>query len=145
MQFASGGNIILSSEKQSCSLNRMDDKKISINDFLLLKSLASGAYGNVILSRKKNTKDMFAIKVLDIQKMKSKNCVDTVLNERNILNKLNSNFIVKGVYTFKSNKYLYMVMEYLKGGDLATLLEEAGYFNQEMAKFYLAQLVLALE
>ena len=47
---------------------------MTINDFLLIKSLASGAYGKVILSRKKNTKDMFAIKVLEIAKMKEKNC-----------------------------------------------------------------------
>jgi serine/threonine protein kinase len=55
----------LPSEKASCSLDTTE-KKITINDFLLIKSLASGAFGKVILSRKKNTKDMFAIKVLEI-------------------------------------------------------------------------------
>jgi len=67
-------HIILPSEKASCSLDNAANEKVSINDFLLLKSLASGAFGKVILSRKKNTKDMFAIKVLDIEKMKEKNC-----------------------------------------------------------------------
>jgi len=68
----------------------------------LIKSLASGAYGKVILSRKKNTKDMFAIKVLEIEKMIEKNVEDTIMNERNILNGLNTDFITRGVYTFKS-------------------------------------------
>ena len=76
------------------------EKKVTINDFLLIKSLASGAFGKVILSRKKNTKDMFAIKVLEIEKMKQKNCQETVMNEKNILNDLNTEFIARGVYTF---------------------------------------------
>jgi serine/threonine protein kinase len=75
---------------------------VTINDFILIKSLASGAYGKVILSRKKNTKDMFAIKVLEIAKMIEKNVEDTIMNERNILNGLNTDFITRGVYTFKS-------------------------------------------
>ena len=92
------------SEKESCSLDNINkiEKKISINDFLLIKSLASGAYGKVILSRKKNTKDMFAIKVLNIDKMKDKNCAETIMNERNILNELDTEFIARGVYTFTS-------------------------------------------
>lgn len=67
------------------------------------------------------------------------------MNEKNILSGLNTDFITRGVYTFKSNKYLYMVMEYMKGGDLANLLEECGYFDEEMGRYYIAQLVLALE
>jgi hypothetical protein len=65
-------HIILPSEKESCSLDNINkiDQKVTINDFLLIKSLASGAFGKVILSRKKNTKDIFAIKVLEIEKMK---------------------------------------------------------------------------
>lgn len=68
--------MILPSEKAACSLDNVNqiEAKVTINDFLLIKSLASGAFGKVILSRKKNTKEFFAIKVLDIQKMKQKNC-----------------------------------------------------------------------
>ena len=65
-------HVILPSERESCNLDNLNkvDRKVSINDFILLKSLASGAFGKVILSRKKNTNDMFAIKVLEIEKMK---------------------------------------------------------------------------
>jgi hypothetical protein len=68
--------VILPSEKESCNLDNLNKvvRKVSINDFILLKSLASGAFGKVILSRMKNTNDMFAIKVLEIEKMKQKNC-----------------------------------------------------------------------
>jgi serine/threonine protein kinase len=66
----------------------------------LLKSLSSGAYGKVILARKKNTEDYFAIKVLDKEKMKEKNVIEFVMNERNILSQVSNEFIVRGVYTF---------------------------------------------
>jgi len=60
-------HIVLPSEKASCSIdNIFAEDRVTINDFLLIKTLASGAYGKVLLSRKKNTKDMFAIKVLDM-------------------------------------------------------------------------------
>lgn len=133
--------MILPSEKESCSLdnvNNLDNTKVTINDFLLIKSLASGAYGKVILAKKKYTNDMFAIKVLEIEKMKAKNCQDTIMNERNILNGLNTEFIARGVYTFTSKKYLYMVMEYMKGGDLSNLLEEYIRFDEPVAKYYAA-------
>lgn len=68
-----------------------------------------------------------------------------VLNEKDILTRVNNSFIVRGVYTFQSRKYLYMVMEYMKGGDFGTLLERVGYFDALRAKFYLAHLVAALE
>jgi serine/threonine protein kinase len=97
-------HVILPSEKAACDLDNVNriEEKVTINDFLLIKSLASGAFGKVILSRKKNTKEFFAIKVLDIQKMKQKNCQETIMNEKNILNGLNTDFITRGVYTFKS-------------------------------------------
>ena len=100
--------------------------------------MASGGFGKVILARKKNTKDYFAVKVLEKEKMKQKNCIETVINEKNILNDLHTEFIARGVYTFTSQKYLYMVMEYMKGGDLGNLLVEATYFEEDMVRYYVA-------
>jgi serine/threonine protein kinase len=77
--------------------------------------------------------------------MVEKNVADFVMNERNILNKVDNDFIVRGVYTFQSKKYLYMVMEYMKGGDFGNLLENVVSLNVETTKFYLAHVVLALE
>ncbi len=73
------------------------------------------------------------------------NVAEFVMNERNILNKVDCDFIVRGMYTFQTHKYLYMVMEYMRGGDFSNLLEKWGYFNHEAAKFYLAHVVVALE
>lgn len=120
-------------------------QNIAIQDFILLKTISSGAYGKVVLARKKKTNDIFAIKVLDKAVMVEKNVQEYVINERNILNTIDNDFIVRGIYTFQSRKYLYMVMEYMKGGDFGSLLEKVGCFNYERAKFYLSHLVAALE
>ena len=60
------------------------------------------------------------------------------MNEKAILKDLQTSFIARGLYSFKNRKYLFMVMEYMKGGDLAQLLEEFGYFIEDMAKYYIA-------
>jgi hypothetical protein len=96
---------ILPSQIDSCSLDTYDHPasgldKISIHDFILLKTISKGAYGKVILARKRNTQDLFALKVLDKDKMIEKNVTEYVLNERDILNKMSCDFIVRGVYTF---------------------------------------------
>lgn len=99
----------------------------------------------MILARSKVTRDLFAIKVMDKEAMVNLNVDEFVMNERNILNKVDNDFVVRGILTFQSSKYLYMVMEYMKGGDIGTLLDRFGCFNFLTARFYLAQVVLALE
>ena len=94
----------LPSQLECCSFDYLEKQKttqqVSINDFILVKALSSGAYGKVILARKKNTDDFFAIKVLDKFKMMEKNVVEYVINEKNILSQMSNEFIVRGVYTF---------------------------------------------
>ena len=75
-------------------------QNIAIQDFILLKTISSGAYGKVVLARKKKTNDIFAIKVLDKAVMVEKNVQEFVMNERNILNEMDNDFIVRGIYTF---------------------------------------------
>ena len=65
-----------------------------------MKTLSWGAYGRVVLSRKKDTKDMFAIKVMDKEAMVKLKVADFVMNERNILNSIDCDYIVRGMYTF---------------------------------------------
>ena len=77
--------------------------------------------------------------------MIQKNVKDLVLNEKDILTQISNDFIVRGMYTFQSRKYLYMVMEFMKGGDFGNLLERVGCLNALKSKFYLAHVVAALE
>lgn len=79
---------ILPSHIKSCQFDQMAEVGLSayVTDFQFLKTLSWGAYGRVVLSRKKDTKDMFAIKVMDKASMVNLNVADFVMNERNILN-----------------------------------------------------------
>lgn len=97
------------------------------------------------LARKKTTKDLYAIKILKKADMVRKNMVNHVLAERRVLALTNTPFVVQLFYAFASKDYLYLVMEYIIGGDLSSLLAVFGSFEEDMAKMYIAECVLALE
>lgn len=120
-------------------------KRIKITDFDIIKNIGAGAYGRVFLARKKNTKDLFAIKTLKKEEIHKKKQYKRILAERNIMAVTSNNFVVKMYYSFQGKEYLYIVMEYLRGGDLHSLLKKEGYFEENIARQYTAEIVLALE
>ncbi|KAF9352546.1 hypothetical protein BGX26_009666 [Mortierella sp. AD094] len=117
----------------------------SIQDFEIIKPISRGAFGKVYLARKKTTKDLYAIKILKKADMVRKNMVSHVLAERRVLALTRTPFVVQLFYAFSSKDYLYLVMEYVIGGDLSSLLAVFGSFDEDMAKMYIAECVLALE
>lgn len=118
----------------------------SIKDFEIIKPISKGAFGTVYLSKKKATGDYYAIKVLKKADMIAKNQVINVRAERAILMAQGeSPFIVKLFFTFQSKDYLYLVMEYLNGGDCAALVKALGGLTEDWAKKYIAEVVLGLE
>lgn len=119
--------------------------RTSIDDFDIIKPISSGAYGKVFLARKRTTGDFFAIKVLKKLDMLWKNDIDRILAERNILITVRNPFVVRFFYSFTSRDNLYLVMEYLNGGDLYSLLQKVGCLEESVARSYIAELVLALE
>ncbi|CAG8627203.1 16479_t:CDS:10, partial [Gigaspora rosea] len=117
----------------------------SIQDFEIIKPISRGAFGKVYLARKKTTGDLYAIKILKKVDMVRKNMVNHVLAERRVLSLSRTPFVVKLFYAFQSQDYLYLVMEYLIGGDLSSLLQCFERFEEDMARMYTAEVVLALE
>ncbi|KAG0206964.1 hypothetical protein BGX28_001713 [Mortierella sp. GBA30] len=117
----------------------------SIQDFEIIKPVSRGAFGKVYLARKKTTQDLYAIKILKKADMVRKNMVNHVLAERRVLALTRTPFVVQLFYAFASKDYLYLVMEYVIGGDLSSLLAVFGSFDEDMAKMYIAECVLALE
>ncbi|CBI24554.3 unnamed protein product, partial [Vitis vinifera] len=119
--------------------------RTSIEDFEILKPISRGAFGRVFLARKRATGDLFAIKVLKKADMIRKNAVESILAERNILISARNPFVVRFFYSFTCRENLYLVMEYLNGGDLYSLLKNLGCLDEDMARAYIAEVVLALE
>ena len=118
----------------------------SIKDFEIIKPISKGAFGSVFLAKKKVTGDYFAIKVLKKADMIAKNQITNVKAERMILMKqAESPFVAKLYFTFQSKENLYLVMEYLNGGDCAALIKTLGSLPEEWSRNYIAEVVLGLE
>lgn len=118
----------------------------SIKDFEIIKPISKGAFGSVYLSKKKSTAEYFAIKVLKKADMVAKNQVGNVKAERAIMMwQGQSDFVAKLYWTFSSKDYLYLVMEYLNGGDCASLIKILGGLPEDWVKKYLAEVILGVE
>ncbi|KAJ1943733.1 rim15, signal transduction response regulator, partial [Kickxella alabastrina] len=117
----------------------------SINDFTLLKPISKGAYGSVFLAKKRTTGDYYAIKILKKADMIAKNQISNVKAERAIMMaQTGSPFVVRLLYTFQSRTNLYLVMDYLNGGDCASLIKTIGALPLDWARQYLAEVVLGI-
>lgn len=116
---------------------------ISINNFKFIVPIAKGGYGRVDIYQKKTTGDNYAIKTVDISKMKERNLSSTLKNETLILNEINSDYVVKCYYIFRDKINFYYVMEYMPGGDLYRLLS-AIFLPKKTIQLITAETLLAL-
>jgi serine/threonine-protein kinase RIM15 len=118
----------------------------SIRDFQIIKPISRGAFGSVYLAKKVATGDYYAIKALKKSDMIAKNQITNVKAERTILmNQATSPYVVRLFFSFQSKDYLYLVMEYLNGGDCSTLVKTLGSLPVDWARNYIGELVLGLE
>ncbi|KAK8726149.1 hypothetical protein OTU49_010393 [Cherax quadricarinatus] len=124
----------------------MEKKMPEIEDFQFLKPISRGAFGKVFLGCKKdNLTRLYAIKVVKKSDIVHKNMVEQVITERDALARTKSPYCVQLYYSLQTTSNVYLVMEYLIGGDLKSLLTIYGYFDEPMATFYAAELALALD
>ncbi|KAH9398392.1 hypothetical protein TYRP_019039, partial [Tyrophagus putrescentiae] len=143
----------------------------SLDDYERIKTLGTGSFGRVMLVQRKSgpeTGRHFAMKILDKQKVVRLKQVEHTLNEKKILHAVDFPFLVHLDAHFKDNSclymvmdfvpggelfahlrrdnsYLYMVLEYVPGGEMFSHLRKTGRFSEQMARFYAAQIVLAFE
>jgi serine/threonine kinase 38 len=124
---------------------RMKRKKISVKDFESIAIIGRGAFGEVRLCRWKETKEIVAMKKMNKSEMEYKNQVAHVRAERDVLASASNPWIVELKCSFQDDKFLYLVMEYLPGGDLMTLLMKRDILTEEESKYYMAEAILAVE
>ncbi|XP_074834267.1 microtubule-associated serine/threonine-protein kinase 3 isoform X2 [Carettochelys insculpta] len=115
------------------------------SDFETIKLISNGAYGAVYLVRHRETRQRFAIKKINKQNLILRNQIQQVFVERDILTFAENPFVVSMFCSFETRRHLCMVMEYVEGGDCATLLKNMGPLPVDMARMYFAETVLALE
>jgi len=119
-------------------------KKVTIEDFQTIKIIGRGAFGEVRVVRKRDDKEVYALKTMRKKDMIDKNQVAHIRAERNLLSAAESPWLVKLLYSFQDDIYLYLVMEYCAGGDLMTILMREDILTEGQTKFYISELAEAI-
>nr|XP_036881992.1 microtubule-associated serine/threonine-protein kinase 4 isoform X5 [Manis javanica] len=131
----------VSSSNASLKLQR----KPRESDFETIKLISNGAYGAVYFVRHKESRQRFAMKKINKQNLILRNQIQQAFVERDILTFAENPFVVSMYCSFETKRHLCMVMEYVEGGDCATLMKNMGPLPVDMARMYFAETVLALE
>eukprot|EP00808_Paulinella_micropora_P028158 g48717.t1 len=128
-------------EKEFTSARR---KRVKKEDFQKHKTIGRGAFGEVQVVEKKDDHDIFAMKILKKTEMLKKNQVAHIRAERDVLALADNPWVVKLHYSFQDNLNLYLVMEFLQGGDMMTVLMDRDILSEETTRFYVAEIALAI-
>ncbi|AJR85125.1 Dbf2p [Saccharomyces cerevisiae YJM1248] len=113
-------------------------------DFEMITQVGQGGYGQVYLARKKDTKEVCALKILNKKLLFKLNETKHVLTERDILTTTRSEWLVKLLYAFQDLQSLYLAMEFVPGGDFRTLLINTRCLKSGHARFYISEMFCAV-
>ncbi|KAJ7459917.1 kinase-like domain-containing protein [Mycena latifolia] len=120
-------------------------QSLTIDDFELITVIGKGSFGKVMQVRKRDTSRIYALKTIRKMHIVNRNEITHTLAERLVLAQVNSPFIVPLKFSFQSEQKLYLVLAFVNGGELFHHLQREQRFNEERARFYSAELLLALE
>jgi serine/threonine protein kinase len=134
-----------STNNNLCSLNSIEEERISPTSFVCLALLGKGSFGEVYLVQKINTQVLYAMKVLNKDRIMGQNLLKYAMAERNVLSLSNHPFIVKLNFAFQTSSKLFLILDYCPNGDLSKHLYIEKRFPEPKAKFYLCEVLLALE
>ena len=131
------------------SFSKNPNKRISLQSFSVVRILGKGASGKVLLVKKcenssKNSR-LYAMKIIKKSQIQKYDLEDHIKLEKHILQTNRNRFLVKLKYAFQTMKNIYFIMEYMSGGDLHQLIKKNRMFPENLASFYAAEILLALE
>ena len=115
------------------------------NNFEFCYVIGKGGFGKVWKIKHLKTNKYYALKEMSKLKIIEKKSENSINYEREILSKLNNPFIINMYYAFQDNDNLYLVMDYLKGGDLRFHLTRHIHFSEEQSRFFICNVLVALE
>ena len=131
--------------RRETSYLRLRRTRLGLADFRTVKVIGKGSFGEVRVVQKVDTGKIYAMKTLRKSEMLKKDQLAHVRAERDVLAESNSPWVVQLYYSFQDTAYLYLLMEFLPGGDLMTMLIKYDTFSEDVTRFYIAECVLALE
>jgi hypothetical protein len=119
--------------------------RMTLTDFELIRVIGKGSFGKVMLVRKKDSMTLYAMKVLNKGNVVKRKQVEHTRTERRVLGRTNHPFIVTLHYAFQTSDKLFFVLDYCAGGELFFHLTRMKKLPEHMARFYTAEITLALE
>lgn len=131
--------------KQFIGQARVTGGKYSLQDFQILRTLGTGSFGRVHLIRSRHNGRYYAMKVLKKEIVVRLKQVEHTNDERLMLSIVTHPFIIRMWGTFQDAQQIFMIMDYIEGGELFSLLRKSQRFPNPVAKFYAAEVCLALE
>ncbi|KYQ89788.1 putative protein serine/threonine kinase [Tieghemostelium lacteum] len=120
------------------------NKKATVDDFIYLRMIGKGAFGQVNLVKKIDTGRLYAMKIIRKDRCLDMNAVQHTFTERELLKKYYHPFIVGLKYSFQTQDSLCMVLDYIGGGELFYHISERETFSEDTARFYISQIMLAI-
>jgi len=141
----------LSQEVKQQMKKKLDDyeieqrRRVGIEDFELHAIIGRGAFGEVRVIRKKDTRDVYALKIMKKSNMMEMGQINHIRSERNVLALADNPWVVKLHFSFQDNQYLYLAMEFCQGGDLMTQLMTHDILSEKVTRFYIAEIALAIQ
>ncbi|OAD02134.1 protein kinase A catalytic subunit [Mucor lusitanicus CBS 277.49] len=123
---------------------RQKHRKLRLDDFVLKRTVGTGSFGRVHLAQSKVNGKHYAIKALDKYDVVRLKQVEHINNEPTILREISHPFLVTLWDAFQDDSHLFMVMDYVPGGELFSILRKQKKFSEQTAKFYAAEVLLAL-
>jgi len=125
--------------------SKQSRKKLGLQDFTMLRVIGRGSFGKVYLVKKKDNKKIYALKSLKKEDVLKRNQIENAMTEKNVMQKASHEFIVSLKYSFQNERNLYLVMDFMPGGELFMHLKRMKKFEEDIARFYASEVVLAIE
>ncbi|EAS06924.1 Serine/Threonine kinase domain protein (macronuclear) [Tetrahymena thermophila SB210] len=142
------GQRVSSPEKIRNLINKegiIEMQKKTVQDYEYYRILGSGAFGKVILVKDKKNQKYYAMKIISKEKFQQLNLMKYALSEKNAMSKMQHPFIVKLHYAFQTKRKLFLIQQYCGGGSLGRMLKIKQRFDEQTAKKYMCQIILAIE
>ncbi|CAO1618155.1 unnamed protein product [Sympodiomycopsis kandeliae] len=121
------------------------DGPVDLYHFYLLRAVGKGAFGKVRVVQHKQTKTLYALKYINKAKCIKMRAVSNIIQERRLLEEIESPFVCNLRYAFQDDEHMFMVLDLMLGGDLRFHLDRSGNMKEEVVRFYVAELACALD
>ncbi|CAH7675682.1 AGC/YANK protein kinase [Phakopsora pachyrhizi] len=129
-----------------CKPEEIDfDGPVDLWHFYLLRSVGKGAFGKVRVVQHKQSKALYALKYINKQRIVSQRAVANIIQERRLLEEIDTPFVCNLRYAFQDDENLFMVLDLMLGGDLRFHLDRVGKMSEDVVRFYVSEMALALD